>query len=534
MQINWIKVEGLFSVDEMYVNFDSLSPITRIRGVNYDTKPISSNGAGKSTLIEAIYWCLSGKTIRKATSISNTRTDKKCKVVMGVNGNVVIERHKLPPKLIVTIDGKEHMGESMEETKTWLLNYLNTSPELFLVSMVFGQANETGFLGCTPEQKRVIIQNFLNLQDIFEKRNKIKEKKTSALSDLKAKQLLLDEIGNNNVKVSNKIGEIKKSLNLIKKIFADPKAKKFIEQNSISQIQEKERNRSELISQESKLGSEIARINQELTYFNDEYQKLLKQKCNNCGAPINEELFNAAREKIKILTVEEGEKKKEREKLLKQFKEVDIPVTVQEFKQVELMKDYQNQKMVLEEQQKEHQNRYNDLSTEVIFLSKDIEYLKFWEKVFSETGVIQYIISNILDYFNNSINSYLKKLSNNSLALFFNEKLEEIIYMGNEETEFKNLSGGEKKRINLAVMLSLNDLLVFTGKNKSNVIFFDEVADSLDSIGVQGLADIIEELAETKKVMVISHNDELMSLLNDVSTDLLVEKRDGLTKCRFA
>jgi DNA repair exonuclease SbcCD ATPase subunit len=530
MQINWIKIEGLFSVGEIYLNFDALAPITRIKGINHDTDPIGSNGAGKSAIIEAIYWCLSGKTIRKATNISNTRIDKKCRVTMQVNGNVIIERHKNPPKLSVIIDGKDHVGENMEETKAWLFDYLNITPELFLMSMVHGQANETGFLSATPEQKRKIIQNFLNLKQIFEKRDSIKVKKAETTTNLKAKQVLVDEIGQSNTKLKDKLNFARKSIQTANKIFSDPKSKDFIKNHSISQIQEMERKRSEVISLESSLGTQISRIHNELHYFNEELKKLEKEKCENCGFAVNERLLTNAREKIAHLTEEEHQKKKERNILLKELEGLEIPITVQDFELVEKIKDFQSQESIFSEQLVEQQARYDQLSKEALDLATEYELLKYWEQVFSEQGIIQFVIVNILDFFNDSVNKYLKQLSNNSLALFFNEKLEELIYIGEAETEFKNLSGGEKKRVNLAVMLALNDLLLFTGKNKSNVIFFDEVADSLDSIGVQGLVEIFDTLAKDKKIIVITHNDELNSLLEDESNIILVEKREGVTK----
>ena len=50
-----------------------------------------------------------------------------------------------------------------------------------------------------------------------------------------------------------------------------------------------------------------------------------------------------------------------------------------------------------------------------------------------------------------------------------------------------SLSGGEKRKINLSVLLALRDLLSFTDKNQLDIIFFDEVAENLDEGGIQGL-----------------------------------------------
>ena len=79
-------------------------------------------------------------------------------------------------------------------------------------------------------------------------------------------------------------------------------------------------------------------------------------------------------------------------------------------------------------------------------------------------------------------------------------------------------------------MIALNDLLFLSGKDKSNIIFFDEVADSLDEAGVRGIHELISELTDQKKVFVITHNTYLNSLIDSDSSDVIVTKHKGLTK----
>ena len=78
-------------------------------------------------------------------------------------------------------------------------------------------------------------------------------------------------------------------------------------------------------------------------------------------------------------------------------------------------------------------------------------------------------------------------------------------------------------------MLSLNHLLILSGKARSNVIFFDEVADSLDEEGIKGLHELIKDIVRDKRVFIISHNDYLTSLIEDSSDKLTIIKRDNIT-----
>ena len=92
------------------------------------------------------------------------------------------------------------------------------------------------------------------------------------------------------------------------------------------------------------------------------------------------------------------------------------------------------------------------------------------------------------------------------------------------------MSGGEKKRCSLAVTMALNDLLVVTGKERPNIIFFDEIADSLDFEGVKGLYELIKLIIEDKKLFIITHNDYLVSLIEDEADTLKVIKNGGISK----
>ena len=74
--------------------------------------------------------------------------------------------------------------------------------------------------------------------------------------------------------------------------------------------------------------------------------------------------------------------------------------------------------------------------------------------------------------------------------------------------------------------------LLLTGKDRSNVIFFDEIADSLDEEGIKGLYELIQEITQSKRLFVITHNDNLTSLIEDWSDVLEVTKKKHISKVR--
>ena len=91
-----------------------------------------------------------------------------------------------------------------------------------------------------------------------------------------------------------------------------------------------------------------------------------------------------------------------------------------------------------------------------------------------------------------------------------------------------SLSGGEKKKISLAVMLGLQELLLLSNPNESNLMFFDEVAENLDQDGLDGLYILLSELKKSKNLFIITHNNYLKSLLDNAKT-LTITKYRGVS-----
>ena len=97
---------------------------------------------------------------------------------MVINDNIKIIRTRRPTFLEFWVGSKNLTQESVAATQEKIEEYLNTNYKLFLASMVFGQNNNLDFVSATPEEKRTIIKNFLNLDDLFNKRDIIKSKKS--------------------------------------------------------------------------------------------------------------------------------------------------------------------------------------------------------------------------------------------------------------------------------------------------------------------------------------------------------------------
>ena len=261
-------------------------------------------------------------------------------------------------------------------------------------------------------------------------------------------------------------------------------------------------------------------------------KNLQDANCEHCGklSHMNWDKVQGLEVKIQEWSTEERGLVKTVTALAKEVDSLQIPVTTEDFETIERFKEIDAEVKILSAQQKEEKKsvrKYGDLTTAA---QKSYDLMKFWEHAFSEAGLIKYVIRNILEYMNERCNSYLSTLTKGNFVIKFDDSLAEELYNDGVLCHFDSLSGGEKKRVSLAVMLGLNDLLLLTGKDRSNIIFFDEVADSLDADGVKGLIELIHQLTKHKKLFLITHNEYLTSLLEEYSETLTVSKRKNITK----
>ena len=178
MKIKKAIIKNFYSIESLEINLEKYKGITLIEGVNKDTG--GSNGSGKSSLVEAFMWGLTGKTIRKSNeeALVNHRNKRKCSVELHLNDNIVIRRQKKPSFLELFVGDNNLTKESIARTQEEIEKLLGCNYKSLLCTSFFGQHNSFHFLDAPPEDKRNIINNFLNLDYILDNRKSVKHLKS--------------------------------------------------------------------------------------------------------------------------------------------------------------------------------------------------------------------------------------------------------------------------------------------------------------------------------------------------------------------
>jgi DNA repair exonuclease SbcCD ATPase subunit len=535
MKINRIKINNFYSFHDVELKFDDYSGLVLIEGKNKDTG--GSNGSGKSSLIEAVVWGLFGKTVRKSTeeAMINFTNKKNCTVEIIINSNIKIIRTRRPTFLEFFVGGKNFTQESVAATQEKIEQYLNTNYKLFLASMVFGQNNNLDFVSATPEEKRTIIKNFLNLDELFDKRELIKTRKAEYSTQIKSIDALIKEYTAIVNKVDSTIKEIEHGE--VKFLSENRVTEEMLTKYSLGEILEVENN---IKTQEEALKviyQNIRQCEDNIILYEKRLDEAKRDKpvlCKHCGVSSKREIskqdLNTLKDKIKDLDDELGKKNANRvsmENTIVSLKAL-LPIRSNQYKLISDWKELHSKKDYLLKDRKTAEEKLTSLAGERVESSKKYEVMRFWEVAFSEQGLVKYIIRNIIDYFNDSCNQHLTHLTAGKYRIQFNEVLEETIYIGGKETKFSSLSGGEVKKINIAVLLGLQSLLALTDKDLSDIIFFDEIAESLDTESLHGLYILLQNLKKTKTLFIITHNNDLKNLI-DAPTIITVTKKNGVS-----
>lgn len=200
----------------------------------------------------------------------------------------------------------------------------------------------------------------------------------------------------------------------------------------------------------------------------------------------------------------------------------DNPYEVQLQSELKKIQDLETDKKSLDEKLEEHQSK--------------VEVLQFWLKGFSNSGIKSMLLDDITPFLNERANKYLQVLSGNHVRVEFSTqttlKSGEVrdkfqISVVNEDggNSYISNSSGEKRRIDVAINLALQDLIASRANKKLNIMFMDEVLDTLDRQGTDSVIELLMEISKEKSsVFVISHNDDIQSYFQNF---LLVTKQDG-------
>ena len=520
------------------------------------------NGHGKSTIIDILSYNLFGQPYRKIkiNELIN-RINKKgmyTESVLLINDiEYTIKRGIKPNVLQIYRDGDEiELLSSKRLIQDEINEILSINFNLFKQIIALAVNTNKPFLTLSAGEKRSIIETIFSIDVFGEMTKDLKKQLADFKIDVGIKNAELRGIESaweSLVKQKNSVDnattnfEETKSRDLIKinSIIDDFKSKIKKNKHNIKLAISKSVEFNEKLIDEETVKGDLAKITQEISILkykiktiNNQDKVLEGEECSQCGTKLSEEhrKEHLLSNRINKLNYKKEIKEKNKlvlsiEKTLDENNEVktflsDLETMVDKasdrvhWNTSELKKSNSNKKDIEARSLDLNLSDYTELISEkykiketlttiVDNLHNDIDIKTNMIDILSETGVKSHFIKKLLPILNKKVNEYFDSFEM-PFIFKFNESLEEeILALDGNSTSYFACSEGEKKRVDISILLSFIDTIKEISNFDCNLLFFDELLDSaVDSENLGLIVNAIKEMTIKKPelgIYVISH-----------------------------
>ena len=162
-------------------------------------------------------------------------------------------------------------------------------------------------------------------------------------------------------------------------------------------------------------------------------------------------------------------------------------------------------------------------------IESELPYYDFWTIGFGDSGIRKFVIEGIIPALNSRVAYWLQFLIDGRISLKFDNELDEKIERNPSDGDpfvYHAMSGGERRRLNLAVSQAFAHVMMLNSGTCPSLVFLDEVTSNIDQIGVVGVYNMIMELAKDRQVFVTTHDGNLREMLDGCEV-ITIEKKGG-------
>jgi len=550
------------------------APIEILLNQHPNTLIVGKNGTGKSTMSEALCFALYGRALREVNkpSLVNTINARDCVVEIeftSKNRHFRIKRGMKPAIFEIYEDGKLlPQPAAVADYQTMLETHIvGINFKAFQQVVVLGNASYIPFMRLNTATRRSIIESLLDIE-VFSSMNALTKEE---LADLKieidkvaqAKQLVGQQIvmaqtftehleEERQAKLANVVSQIEKTAETIRGLetekaeltteLATYDASKQALATAQGKKQEYERTLFAIESKEKKTRKERA--------FYEEHDE-----CPTCAQSITEafkkERYSALEKKAQdaakaiaqckgLIAKYEGQVQA-CEQELEQARVLSIGINGIESKlplHRKRMKELMAEKVELEQPKPQQsvdvdalQAQLSELHAKHEVLSRKKLIAEAASTLLKDNGIKARVVRHYLPIINKQINHYLNALDF-PIQFVLDEQFEEHLKSRHrDDFTYYNFSEGEKKRIDLALLLTWRAVARLKHSAATNLLILDEVFDSsLDAAGTEEFLKVIADLERDTNVFVISHKTD--ALVDKFAHTLTFEKQRGFSTLR--
>lgn len=203
------------------------------------------------------------------------------------------------------------------------------------------------------------------------------------------------------------------------------------------------------------------------------------------------------------------------------------------------LKSYENQASTLSESISKTESEMVDKEKANSILFKEREIAEFWVDAFGPKGIRSFIFEDAMPYITRRANYYSTFITGGTVTINISPVTttkstgldKEKIFVSAKNSigadAYAGCSSGEKTRIDLCILLALQDLISTRVTKIWNTQIYDELLDSLDNTGTDVAIDLIRKLTGHKSTYIISHNVNIKQYFDACIT---VVKKDSKSR----
>ncbi len=549
-------------------------PITIDLAKHQTTLIVGKNGTGKSTLAEAICFGAFGRPLRNINKpqLVNSVNQHDCLVELtftAQNTTYMVRRGIKPSVFEIYADGNLIPSpaavadyQTLLETQILRLNYKS-----FMQVVVLGSSTYVPFMRLTASARRDIIEDLLDIE-VFSSMNALakddaQEVKTEFDKANQAQQLVTQQ-----VKMAQQFTDAVKeqreqAVANVEQAIATVRIGLEDHEQDLVELQEKLTTYDEVQDAYACAQDKLTQYQHTLIAIESKEKKLRKERtfyedhdtCPTCEQPIDttfksdrytmleskeQEALRAIAECRRLVGKYDGRtselqaKLDEGKVLQREIDRVSTKIPLYTHRLGELERElaaHQAPKQGVEVDINALETQLDDLHSKSEALSKRRVIIDAAGMLLRDNGIKTRIIRHYIPIINRTINHYLTQMDFPVQFTLDEEFQEHLKSRYRDDFAYESFSEGEKKRIDLALLLTWRTVAALKNSAATNLLILDEVFDSsLDLSGTEEFMKIIAGLEKETNVFIISHKTD--QLVDKFAHSITFEKTRGFSQVK--
>jgi DNA repair exonuclease SbcCD ATPase subunit len=528
------------------------------------------NGAGKSSgFIESLTTCCWGKSLRSASMWFPLRKGYIDVELEAVTVKRTFDGKKA--SLLWSVEGKQpEQYETTTKAQDALARTIGTF-DVWRKTCVFSSQDASHFTRATDTERKRLLEELLNLDQFntaFEAatkearslKGKLTEHEKEIAVQLDRVEFFVREAKQTEATLANKRAEYEASLRLYESVdlaSIDVEIDELhtesenLERKILERQQEVRAVNTELRDFESKINNAnrtISQLEGRMGHLKAHFESFAEAKCPTCEQLVDDikaatkkkdlkaeyKVAKEDRDKLKVFieaAVEQARVVESKVETLLETQERDTKQRTAVVNRISKLQVAKNHVVVLEKAVKEHEDLVQKYTAAALECKETAKALKASTRdtekhhqvirdscdVLGVSGFRAALLSEILDTLAIMANKWLERLTGKAVHVALTPYSEsktgavtdalslQILGLGLED--YRSLSGGERRRVDIAMLFALADVSAAAFGAEPGTLFLDEVTDApLDDEGADMLCDAMLELSKTRPIVAICHS----------------------------